>query len=63
MLYWLGVYVLVAMAVAVPILLIYFIVWLLVTAIQFMTRSWRDATGVRTVVSKTPPNIIRHRAA
>jgi hypothetical protein len=63
MLYWLGVYMLVVITVAVPVLLLYSIVWLIVAVIRFMTRSWRAATAVRTVVSKAQPNVIRHRAA
>ena len=51
MLYWLGVYTLVAIVALVPFFLLYvlwFLVWLSLTAIRFMIRSVNNGLAIRT---------------
>jgi len=65
MLYWLGVYLLVVIGVAVPFVLLYLIglvMWLAATAIGSMTKSLTDALAARAVL-RTPWSAIRRKAA
>lgn len=64
--YWLGVYILVVIAVAVPCLLLYLIglvSWLAVAAVRFVTRQIKDSLEVRINRSKPYRGAIRHKAA
>jgi hypothetical protein len=56
MLYWLGVYVLVVIGVAIPFLLLYIVgslLWLTITAIRSMMRSLQHALAARPDFSRT----------
>jgi uncharacterized membrane protein len=66
MLYWLGVYLLVAIGVAVPLLLLYvvgLVFWLSVAAIRSTVRSVRDVLPVRTDFPRANWTVIRRKAA
>ena len=66
MLYWLGVYLLVAIGVAVPFLVLYvvgLVFWLGVAAIRSTVRSVRDVLPVRTDFSRANWSVIRRKAA
>jgi hypothetical protein len=66
MLYWLGVYLLVVIGVAVPFVLLYvvgLVFWLSVTAIRSTVRSVRDILPVRTDFPRANWPVIRRKAA
>jgi hypothetical protein len=66
MLYWLGVYLLVAIGVAVPFLLLYvvrLVFWLGVTAIRSTVRRLSDVFPVRTDFARANWTVIRRKAA
>jgi len=66
MLYWLGVYVLVAISVAVPLLVLYvlgIVLWLILTAIRSTIRSLKDALAVRPDFSRAYWSVIRRKVA
>jgi hypothetical protein len=66
MLYWLGEYVLVAIGVLVPFLLLCIlgiVFWLTVRAIRSMMRGLKDAFAARPDFSRTHRNAIRRKAA
>jgi hypothetical protein len=66
MAYWLGVYVLVAVGVGVPFLLLYIlgiVFWLTLKAIRSMIRDLKDALAARPDFSRTRWSAIRRKAA
>ena len=66
MLYWLGVYLLVAIGVAVPLMVLYvvgLVFWLGVATIRSMMRSVRDVLPVRTELARANWSVIRRKAA
>ena len=66
MLYWLGVYLLVVIGVAVPFLVLYavgLVFWLSVAAMRSTLRSVRDVLTVRTDFPRASWSVIRRKAA
>jgi hypothetical protein len=66
MLYWVGVYLLVAIAVAVPFLVLYvvgLVLWLSVAAIRSTVRSVKGVLPVRTDFPRANWSVIRRKAA
>jgi hypothetical protein len=66
MLYWLGVYLLVALSVAIPFLLLYFVgilFWLAFTAIRSASRTLRDTLAFRRDLGRAHWTVIRRKAA
>ena len=66
MLYWLGVYALVVVAVAVPFLLLYLAIcvcWLGLAAVRFAIRSIANARPIRADFARPNWSVVRRRAA
>ena len=66
MLYWLGVYLLVVIGVAAPLLLLYLlgvVLWLILREIGSVARSLIDAWACQADVSRAPWSAIRRKAA
>ena len=66
MLYWLGVYLLVVIGVAVPLMVLYvvgFVFWLGIVAIRSTVRSVKNALPVRTEFARANWFVIRRKAA